>query len=140
MRSYLLLLLLLTTAIVNAQENEASTIRAILDHQAAYWNQGNLEKFMEGYWHNDSLLFVGKNGPTYGYKQTLDNYRRNYPDTKAMGKLHFEGIHLKKLSPDYYFVLGNWFLQRQIGDIHGSFTLLIRKIGGHWQIIIDHSS
>jgi hypothetical protein len=57
-----------------------------------------------------------------------------------MGILHFEGIRLKKLSPDYYFVLGNWFLKRQIGDVHGSFTLLVRKIDGRWQIIADHSS
>ena len=45
------------------------------------------EKFMKGYWENDSLMFIGKSGVTYGYKNTLNNYKKNYPTTADMGKL-----------------------------------------------------
>ena len=95
---------------------------------------------MKGYWENDSLMFIGKSGVTYGYKNTLENYKKNYPDTAAMGKLTFTLIQVKRLSPEYYHVTGKWHLKRTIGDIGGHYTLLFRKIKGQWVIISDHSS
>ena len=95
---------------------------------------------MKGYWDNDSLLFIGQNGPKYGYKTTLQNYKKNYPDTVAMGKLSFNILKVQQLSPDYYFVLGKWMLQRSIGNLDGHYTLLFRRINKKWVIISDHSS
>jgi hypothetical protein len=77
---------------------------------------------------------------TYGWTNTLNNYKRGYPDTAAMGKLHFELITVNKLSDEYYFVVGKWFLQRSIGNVGGHYNLLFRKINGKWVIIADHSS
>ena len=115
-------------------------IRKILDVQTAAWNRGDIENFMKGYWENDSLMFIGKSGVTYGYNNTLANYRKGYPDTAAMGKLAFTLIQVKKLSKEYYHVTGKWFLKRSIGDIGGHYTLLFKKINGRWVIISDHSS
>jgi ketosteroid isomerase-like protein len=115
-------------------------IRQLLKEQTAAWNRADLESFMKGYWENDSLMFVGKSGVTYGYKNTLANYKKGYPDTASMGKLEFTLIQLKKLSKDYYHVTGKWFLKRSIGDLTGYFTLLFRKIDDHWVIVADHSS
>ena len=95
---------------------------------------------MKGYWQNDSLMFIGKSGVTYGWRKTLDNYKRHYPDTVAMGKLHFKLLELKSLSPVYYFVVGKWHLLRSVGDLEGHFTLLFKKINGEWLIVADHSS
>ena len=95
---------------------------------------------MKGYWENDSLLFVGKNGPNYGYRTTLQNYQKSYPDTAVMGKLNFEILKLQPLATDVYFVLGKWRLQRSIGNLEGHFTLLFRKIKNKWVIVADHSS
>jgi hypothetical protein len=95
---------------------------------------------MNGYWQNDSLMFIGKSGVTYGWNNTLKNYKKGYPDTAAMGKLTFTLIQIKKLSKEYYHVTGKWFLKRSIGDIGGHYTLLFRKIKGRWVIISDHSS
>ncbi|MBN8650451.1 MAG: hypothetical protein J0L67_03435 [Cytophagales bacterium] len=36
-----------------------SKIREVLTQQQTAWNEGNLEKFMEGYWKSDSLQFIG---------------------------------------------------------------------------------
>lgn len=95
---------------------------------------------MKGYWNSDSLLFVGKNGPKYGYRTTLENYRKSYPDTTVMGKLQFTILKVEALSPDCYFVLGKWQLRRTIGDVSGHYTLIFRKIRGEWVIVADHSS
>jgi len=112
----------------------------LLNRQTISWNKGNLDEFMSGYWKNDSLMFVGKSGITYGYANTLNNYKKNYDSQEKMGKLFFEILKIKKLAPDYYWVLGKWFLKRSVGDVGGHYTLLFRKIHGKWMIVADHSS
>jgi len=123
-----------------AQNDTEQKIRTILAEQTASWNNGDLVAFMKGYWKNDSLLFVGKNGPTYGYQKTLSNYQKSYPDKTAMGNLAFNILQVKPLSPDTWFVLGKWSLTRNIGNLSGHYTLLFKKIHNEWVIIADHSS
>lgn len=124
----------------NAQDKNEIAIRNMLSKQEAAWNTGNLQSFMNGYWVNDSLLFIGKNGPKYGYQTTLENYKKGYPDTAHMGKFTSTILSIKKLSNQYYFVVGKWFLKRSVGDATGHYTLLIKKINGEWVIVADHSS
>lgn len=112
----------------------------MLGKQVTEWNKGNVEGYMVGYWENDSLVFIGKSGPTYGYKATLDRYKKGYPNVEAMGKLTSEIVSIKRLSAEYYFIIGKWHLARKAGDLNGSYTLLLQKIGGKWVIINDHSS
>lgn len=140
MRKLFVSFFLLITSLTFAQSKNELTIREILEKQTAAWNRGDIEGFMNGYWKNDSLMFIGKSGVTYGWSNTLKNYKKNYPDTAAMGKLAFTLIAVKKLSKEYYHVTGKWFLKRSIGDIGGHYTLLFRKIDGRWVIISDHSS
>jgi hypothetical protein len=135
------LLLTFTITSLEAQENkDQKAIKTLLFNQTHFWNEGNIDSFMNGYWHNDSLMFIGKSGVTYGFTNTLNNYKKNYSDKEKMGKLFFDILKIKKLSPEYYWVLGKWFLKRSIGDIGGHYTLLFRKIGSQWVIVADHSS
>ncbi|HPH33460.1 MAG TPA: DUF4440 domain-containing protein [Chitinophagaceae bacterium] len=140
MKSTFLSVCLLLAIATGAQSNDETSIRQLLDQQTAAWNRGDIDRFMDGYWENDSLMFIGKSGVTYGWTNTLNNYKRGYPDTAAMGKLRFELLTVKRLSDEYYFVVGKWFLQRSIGNIGGHYNLLFRKINGKWAIIADHSS
>lgn len=123
-----------------AQSKDDIAVKQLLINQDEAWNRGDLESFMSGYWKNDSLMFIGRNGITYGWQNTLDNYKKGYPDTTAMGKLHFEYVEIKRLSPIYYFIVGKFFLTRTIGNLNGAFTLLVKKINNKWVIIRDHSS
>lgn len=136
----LLLLLLFVSGIVQAQNKTERIIRNMLDAQTASWNRGDLEGFMNGYWESDSLLFIGISGPNYGWRTTLLNYKKSYPDTVAMGKLHFDIIKIEKISGRSYNVVGRWFLTRSIGNLQGVYTLLLKKINGGWVIVQDHSS
>ncbi len=135
--SFLFLLFALVALKSIGQEAE---IRALLQKQTEAWNRGDIEGFMEGYWKNDSLMFIGKSGITYGWQQTLDNYKKGYPDKTAMGQLTFTLIEMKSLSKKYFSVVGKWHLKRTIGDIGGHYTLLLRKINGKWVVVSDHSS
>ena len=125
---------------MQAQSKDQKAIVKLLSEQDSAWNRGDLENFMKGYWKSDSLMFIGKSGITYGWQKTLDNYKKGYPDTTAMGKLDFEYIEMKRLSDSYFFVVGKWHLTRTIGNLEGAFTLLLRKIKNVWVIVKDHSS
>ena len=140
MKQLFILGILFTSFFAYAKENEAIQIRNILSKQVTEWNKGNIKGFMNGYWENDSLIFIGKNGPVYGFQSTLERYQKSYPDTSAMGKLSFELIKIKRLSKEYFFVIGNWKLTRTGGNLYGSYTLLFQKKNGKWVIICDHSS
>ncbi len=123
-----------------AQNKDIVAIQSILDNQIKAWNNGDLDAFMVGYLHSDSLVFIGKSGPTYGYANTLANYKKSYPDKSHMGTLQFEIISFKPLNKDHYFVIGKWKLIRSVGDLNGVYTLLFRKTKDGWKIIADHSS
>lgn len=131
---------LLMAVLGHAQSREEMAIRKVMADQEAAWNRGSIDDFMTGYWKNDSLMFIGKSGITYGYDQTLANYKRGYSDADKMGKLTFTLLSVKRLSRDHYFVIGKWLLNRKAGDVGGIFTLLFRLIDGRWVIVADHTS
>lgn len=123
-----------------SQSKDEREVRALLDFQIQEWNKGNIPAFMESYWKSDSLMFIGKSGVTYGWQKTLDNYKKNYPDKAAMGKLKFDLLQVKQLNSTHFFVVGKWYLTRSIGDVGGIFSLLFRKVANRWIIIADHTS
>jgi uncharacterized protein (TIGR02246 family) len=140
MKLKLLFLFLIISVASYSQSKEENAIRQLLTVQTENWNKGDIEGFMQTYWKSDSLMFIGKSGVHFGWQETLNNYKKGYPDTTAMGKLSFDVIAVKKLSPEYYYVVGKWMLKRTIGDLSGHYDLLLRKINGNWYIIADHSS
>lgn len=140
MKTLLLLLFLSPAVFCTAQSRDEAAIRTLLQTQTETWNRGDLDGFMQTYWHSDSLTFIGKSGVTHGWQQTLENYKKGYPGKAAMGTLSFAIIEIKKLSDDYYYVTGKWLLQRAEDKPSGYYTLLLRRINGAWKIISDHSS
>jgi ketosteroid isomerase-like protein len=131
---------LFISVIASAQSGDEAAIRKILAEQTQSWNEGNIETFMKGYWNSDSLMFIGSKGITYGFQNTLNNYRKNYDSPDKMGKLTFKLLKVQRLSADYYFVVGKWDLTRKAGNVGGHYDLIFRKIRGTWVIISDHSS
>ena len=125
---------------VNAQSADVLKVKQTLQTQTIAWNNGNLEMFMQPYWHSDSLMFIGKSGITYGWQNTLANYKRGYPDKAAMGTLQFEILQVKQLDATYISMVGKWMLTKTAGNVSGHFTLLWKKINDEWVIVMDHSS
>ncbi|MGE5520420.1 MAG: YybH family protein [Candidatus Dadabacteria bacterium] len=136
----LFLLLVFASTFANAQNKDDEQVRKLLLTQSESWNKGDIVGMMQTYWQSDSLMFIAKSGITRGWNQTLAAYKRNYPDAKAMGQLSFDNLHVKRLSPLYYYVVGKYLLKRETGDRSGHFALLLQKINGRWVIISDHSS
>ncbi|UOR07005.1 nuclear transport factor 2 family protein [Hymenobacter aerilatus] len=134
-------LLLLTACATTRPAAVQAPIRQVLTTQAAAWNRGDIPAFMQGYWRSDSLVFIGKRGPTYGWQQTLDNYRSSYPDATAMGQLAFSDLYITPNGPQAAHVVGRWHLTRPTaGDVGGHFLLVFRQVKGHWVIVADHTN
>ncbi len=123
-----------------AQNKPADIIENSLAVQQISWNKGDIDAFMQFYWKSDSLLFLGKSGPTYGWQNTLNNYKKGYPDKATMGSLDFKILKIEKLSKSTYQVVGKWHLSRVKDEVGGYFTLLWKKINRQWVIVQDHTS
>jgi len=137
---FISLIFLLFASNLYAQNSDKELILKLLEGQRQAWNRGDIKEYMQGYIQSDSLLFVGKGGPKYGWDNTLNNYKKSYPDKLAMGYLSFDIKEIKMISADHAFVLGAWHLKREKDEPKGYFTLLVKKISGNWKVIADHSS
>jgi ketosteroid isomerase-like protein len=121
-------------------ESSKKEINAMMLQTAEDWSKGDLEAFMEGYIKSDSLKFVGSNGITYGWQQTLDNYKKGYPTKDHTGTLTFNLLEFDQLAKDVFLVIGEYHLKRNVGDADGLFSIILKRIDGKWKIIADHSS
>nr|WP_315179469.1 DUF4440 domain-containing protein [uncultured Flavobacterium sp.] len=136
-KNILSIMLLFCSYLSIAQEKE---IKAVLEKQRLDWNNGDMIGYMQGYLKSDSLLFVGKTGPFYGWEKNLQVYQQVYPDKAAMGNLTFDIIQIKMIDKKHAFVLGGWNLQMEKGEQKGFFTLIVKKFKEGWKIVVDHSS
>jgi ketosteroid isomerase-like protein len=118
----------------------ADAIKAVITAQAAAWNRGDLEGYMDGYDRSPNTEFVGGDTITRGWQTVLDRYRKNYSSREKMGALTFSDLEITILSKDAALVLGRWHLKRANDDPHGTFSLLFRKTKAGWRIVHDHSS
>jgi ketosteroid isomerase-like protein len=135
-----ILLVFLFPLSVIAQSSDWQQIQEVLNAQSEAWNRGNIEEYMQGYWKSSDLKFIGSNGMTKGWQETLERYQKSYPTTEKMGKLKFEILSHQPLSDDHYLVIGKWNLARKTDELNGHFTLIWKKINNQWVIIADHSS
>jgi ketosteroid isomerase-like protein len=128
--------------IINCMEaqTDSEKVISILQEQQTCWNNGDINCFMQHYWNNDSLSFVGKYGIQYGWNKTLENYLKSYPDKDAMGELVFDIVKVDQFSQNCIYILGKWNLKRKIDNPKGYFTIIFKKINDQWLIVSDHSS
>ena len=122
------------------QDKDLQTVQTLLKQQQKDWNNADIEGFMQVYWKSEELQFASSSGVIYGWQNTLERYKRNYPDVEAMGKLTFEIIKTRKIDPKIIILNGKFTLQRKKDQPSGYFTLIWKKIKGEWVIIADHTS
>ncbi len=114
-------------------------VRSMLQDQAASWNAGNIEAFMQPYWQSAELTFSSGGKVTRGWEPTRANYHVRYPTRELMGHLTFSDLEVTDLGGKAALVLGRWHLERE-EPVGGAFSLVMRKIDDQWVIIHDHTS
>ncbi|TPV31816.1 nuclear transport factor 2 family protein [Paucihalobacter ruber] len=143
---YLLVLAILFGCNSNNQQTQTSIeadktqILQVLKTQENAWNQRDFEGFMQGYLNSDSLKFYGRNGLTKGWQNTLDNYIKGYPTAAESGTLTFKINDISPIETNSYWVMGEFFLERTVGNANGIFMLIFKKIDGEWKIVADMSA
>ena len=140
-----ILLGILATATLSFAQNQKdaksiAAVRTVLDSQAAAWNRGDIEAYMDGYARSADTVFVTGDRVTRGWQPVLERYKKAYDSRDKMGVLTFSDIEVTILSKDAAIVLGRWHLQRSKDEPHGRFTLLFRKTNAGWKIVHDHTS
>jgi ketosteroid isomerase-like protein len=124
---------------IHPNDDLLDALTAILDVQAAAWNRGDIDGFMEHYWKSEDLTFSSGGKTTRGWQTTKDNYKLRYPTRERMGQLTFDGLEVFPLGDSAAFLLGHWHLDRT-GPVGGNFSLVFRRIDGAWVIVHDHTS
>jgi len=115
-------------------------VQQVLRTQQESWNRGDVEEFMNGYWHSEETVFVSGDDVTRGWQQVLDRYKRTYSDRTKMGVLSFSDLQVTPLSDDSAVALGRWELARKKDRPQGRFTLILRRLPEGWKIVHDHTS
>jgi len=117
-----------------------AAVRAVLDAQAAAWNRGDIEAYMDGYARTADTVFVSGDRVTRGWQPVFERYKKAYDTREKMGVLTFSDVDVTVLSKDAAIVLGGWHLQSSKDEPHGRFTLVFRKTKAGWKIVHDHTS
>lgn len=122
------------------REAPKKAIFSLMDRQQQAWNQGDIDKFMEGYLQSDSLRFASGDTVHYGWETLRDRYKRSYPNRETMGELVFSDRELDLLGSNHALLFGRWQLFRTTDTLSGRYTLIFQKQNNHWKIIHDHTS
>ena len=123
------------------EDRDAAAVRAVLDSQAAAWNRGDVEGYMEGYAKEETTTFVSGDTITRGWRTVLERYKARYDTRAKMGTLAFTELEIKPLSEFYFMATGRWQLTLAGGSTpHGRFTLIFRRTNAGWRIVHDHTS
>ncbi|WP_440880705.1 DUF4440 domain-containing protein [Tenacibaculum sp. C7A-26P2] len=120
-------------------KQDMKEIISVMKKQEEAWSKNDLEGFMKGYWKSNSLKFFGKNGLTEGWKNTLNNYKKNYPTKEHTGNLSFKISDISKINNGAYFVMGEYLLKKKQEKAKGVFMVIFKRINGKWKIIADMS-
>jgi len=116
-------------------------IRGVLTAQQQAWNRGDLDAFMAGYLHDESLVFTSGGKIRHGWQETIDKYRAKYGGAPAtMGHLEFEILGVQPLGADGAIVLGRWRLTDTPNAGAGVFSLALARTRDGWRIVHDHTS
>jgi uncharacterized protein (TIGR02246 family) len=131
-----------TVPVVQDNASVKAEVEATLANAAAAWNRGDLDAFMSDYAPGTGTTFVGSRGITRGPDAIRKTYERSYfaPGTKR-DSLYFQNVEVDVLAPNVVNTIAWYVLQR--GDsvtARGPTSLVMRKVGGRWLILHDHSS
>lgn len=130
----------LASAPLSSEKGAQREIRAVLNAQAAAWNRGDVDAYIDGYARAASTEFISGDTLTRGWRTVRDRYRKKYNNRAKMGTLTFSEVQITTLAPDAALVVGRWRLVRRNDKPHGFFTLLFRRTSGGWRIVHDHTS
>ena len=137
-----LLLFIFNSCAKSPQSNisEIDAIKKVLATQQIFWNNGDIEGFMLGYWNSEKFKFSWINGTEYGWENALEKYKISYLTKESMGEFRFELLDVNLTSDTTVTLNGKWELIRKNDNPKGSFTYIFKKIEDNWLIVSDYTT
>jgi len=125
---------------LTGDEAEKAAIAKVIADMEAAWNRGDFRGYMDGFL-NPGVVFVSKGRFQDGWQGTLDHYVRDYGGApEKRGRLRFFDIRVEMLAPDAAQLISRYELVKPDQPQDGINTRLMRKVGGHWVIALNHVS
>ncbi|MBU3820946.1 DUF4440 domain-containing protein [Flavobacteriaceae bacterium XHP0103] len=140
MKKFLILFFVMPFCFISAQTNpekDQKEINAVLKAQRIAWSKNNIDDYMEGYWKSDSLKLYSKNGIIQGWYNVSAHYKKFYPDKDYTGVLSYRINDISQIEEGAYYVLAEYHVKRDAGNLDGYFMLIFKRIGDEWKIIAN---
>ncbi len=129
------------TADSAANAKVRAEISAMMDSAASAWNRGDLDRFMEDYAPDTTTTFIGSKGVLRGRAAIRQAYAPRFAPGGVRDSLSFENLEVDVLGKDVVNTIAFYRLTRGDSTIaRGPTSLVMRRVGGRWLIIHDHSS
>lgn len=119
---------------------DRDAIASVLESQAAAWNRGDIDAFMDGYWNSPETAFASGDNVERGWTAVRDRYKAKYDSREKMGTLTFTDLFVRQTTPDMATVTGRWKLHRTTDAPGGTFILVFRRLPDGWKIVYDNTS
>ena len=116
-------------------------ICAMMARSAADWNRGDLDAFMSDYMPGEGTTYIGRNGVLHGPEAIRWVYAPRFAPGGVRDSLSFENLEVDLLAPNIAHAIAYYVLSRGDSTVaRGPTSLLMRRVGGRWRIVHDHSS
>lgn len=121
-------------------------VRTMMERSAAAWNRGDLDAFVSDYAPGQGTTYIGRRGIVRGPAEIRAVYAPRFAPGAKRGTLRFEALEVDRLGPDVVNAIAYYVLTERTAAgadstiARGPTSLVMRKLGGAWKIVHDHSS
>jgi uncharacterized protein (TIGR02246 family) len=118
----------------------AESIRARFEQAATAWNRGDLDAYLTSYWDSEETLWISRGTIIRGITAIRSTCKSLYASPETMGKFEIQDLQINVLTESDALVIGTWLLTVQEPARNGVFTVLMKRLGGEWVVVMDHTS
>jgi ketosteroid isomerase-like protein len=130
-----------TAATGDERARVAREVCEMFTRGAASWTRGDLDGFMSDYLPGAGTSYVGRSGVLHGPAAIRAHYAPRFAPGGTRDSLSFEQIEVDVLAPGVAHAIAYYVLSRGDSTVaRGPTSLVLRKVGGRWLIVHDHSS
>ena len=114
--------------------------RAAFESGCAAWNRGDVDAYLAGYWDSEQTRWISGGTVIEGRDAIVATVRARYPTPERMGTLELTQLEITVLTAQDALVFGR--LRHMLGDVTRPlvFTVHLRRVGGAWLMVTDHTS
>lgn len=112
-------------------------IKGVMAANAAAWNEGNLDAFMDAYLNSAELMMVRNAAVTTGWRDVKKSFEADIAAMGGMGRLTFSDMNVSMTSANVATVVGRYLVATDAATSDGVMTLVLKQADGRWRVVQD---